>query len=157
MTAHRIVFAVALLTVFALPAAAQFTYCGPNPPPETPRAGFTCTPEQGGGVTTHTTCTLYGDIAWAIEVMNGGGAEIPAGTCASEITFADADWTSVPGWSQDPVSGDVIAGLCFSDEPSEVRWLPCSPGIPATSTGGLVTLIFALAALGGFILWRRTV
>jgi len=158
---HRIapaVLAVALLAVFALPVAAQ-SHCD-EPLPGEPRAGFSCTPAAGGGEYTQTTCTFYGDIAWLIEVMSDiSGEQIPAGTCGVVITFADADWYTEPGWSLYPVSDDIVAIPCFLniDQEPDVSWLAsCTTGIPATSTGGLVTLILALAALGGLILWRRT-
>ena len=150
MNARRtvpVVFAAVLLVTFALPAAGQLVECNATPPAG-PRAGFTCDPLQGGGQYTETTCTFYGDIAWMIANSEG---EIPTNACGVTLTYANADWTTTPGYEQ--VDGNYIAGYCFSDEPTEILWQYCN--VPVTSGAGLVLFVIALAAFGGFILWRR--
>lgn len=165
MTTHRIALALitgGLLAVFALPAAAQIPHCNePLPPGVQPRAGFTCSPTAGGGMYTQTTCTFFGDIEWLIELMNtqGGAVHVPAGTCGLTLDLGGTDWYLVPGWVADPVSGDIWTSPCLYDihQQPDVTFLACNAGIPLTSTGGLMTLIVVLAALGAFVLWRRTV
>jgi len=139
--------ALVLLVSFALPAAAQLQ-CDATPP-AAPRAGFTCDPLQGGGQYTQTTCTFYGDIAWMIANFEGG--VFPTNACGVTLTYANANWTTTPGYQQ--VNGDYIAGYCFSGEPAEILWQYCN--VPVTSGAGLVLFVIAVAALGGIILWRR--
>jgi len=134
----------------AAPAGAQLVQCNATPPAG-PRAGFTCDQLQGGGQYTQTMCTFYGDIAWLVENFEGGEV-FPANACGVQLTFDNANWTTTPGYEQ--VNGDYIAGYCFSDEPVAFDWRYCN--VPVTSGTGLVLFVIALAAFGGFILWRRT-
>jgi hypothetical protein len=150
MTRRRAVPAVlvaALLVIVALPAVAQPT-C-PTPVPGTPRAGIACVPLAGGGVATQTTCTFYGDVEWLLQNIP---FQVPAGSCSVLLTFPDANWTSAPTTTS--FGSDFVANYCFSEAPLGVpEFQACN--VPATSRRGLATLIVVMAAVGGFILWRR--
>ena len=142
--------AVAALAVGTLPAAAQLTCPTPVPGPP-PRAGFTCSPLAGGGVTTETTCTFYGDIAWLTSQEEF--SLLPPGTCGFRLTFNEADWILCP--YNMTLDGGVAAvygtyGVTVIGPPVP---LPCS--IPATGVNGLVALGAFLLAFGVLVLWRR--
>ena len=149
-----VVFAVALLAVVVPPAAAQFE-C-PEEDPGTPRAGIDCAPLTGGGVTTQTTCTVWGDIEW---LMAMAPYQIPPGTCRFVVTFPTTEWTLTRRqWLIGEAPGEgILASYCPTPvdlEPvGEPEWQICN--VPATGRTGRVLLVVALALLGSLILWRR--
>ena len=141
--------ALAALAVGTLPAAAQ-PACPTPPPGPPPRAGFTCAPLAGGGVTTETTCTLFGDTAW---LTSQPGFSAPPGTCSFRVTFDNPDWAMCPF---NLTLEDGVVGLyqpVGGEATGPPVWLPCS--IPATGVNGLVALGALLLACGVLVLWRR--
>lgn len=138
----------------AAPATAQLACPTPTPGPTPPpvRAGFTCTPLAGGGVTNQTTCTFFGDVEWLIGMANGA---IPPGTCTFQITFADGNWILCP---MVQVSGpdslaayEVVPPLTG---PPNIEYFGCN--VPVANLAGLAALGALVLAFGAFVLWRRS-
>lgn len=146
--------AVIVTAAGAAPATAQLACPTPTPGPTPPpvRAGFTCTPLAGGGVTNQANCTFFGDVEWFSEQTGGA---IPAGSCSFRVTFEDVNFILCPV-VQTFGTDSVAVYLVFpapTGQPA-IEYFGCN--VPAANPAGLAALAIVVLALGAFVLWRRS-